>query len=88
MITSHYPSGYPDILQLRAGETARFADGVCAVQYDSLTGRVPVYPLYHQGIPYGNYENAVSPGYTGMEDGYIPVADVSFYHAVPGHIDG
>jgi hypothetical protein len=65
-----------------------FVSGVCAVQDNGLACNIPVYPLYHQGIPYGNHENAASFGDTGVEDGYIPIADVGFYHAVPGNIDG
>jgi hypothetical protein len=32
-----------------------FVGGVGAVQDNGPAGRVPVYPLYYQGIPYGHY---------------------------------
>jgi hypothetical protein len=57
-------------------------------KYDGPADRLPVHPLYHQGIPYGNHENTASFGYAGVEDGYISIADVGFYHAVPGYMDG
>ena len=77
MINRHHPPGYPDVLQLRADETAGFVGEICVVQYEGPAGRVPVHPLYHRCIACGNYENAASPGQTGVEDGYIPIADVS-----------
>jgi hypothetical protein len=53
-----------------------------------LAGYIVVYPLYHQGVSYGDYENTVPFGNTGVEGSYVPVADVGFYHGVPGHMDG
>jgi hypothetical protein len=53
------------------------------IQYDGLSGKVPVYPLYHEGIPNGDYKNTAPGGLIGMKDSYIPIADMSLYHAVP-----
>jgi hypothetical protein len=60
---------------------AGFEGGIYAVQYEGLTGRVPVYPLYHKGIANGNYGNFVPLCLSGTEDGYISIADMGFYLA-------
>jgi hypothetical protein len=38
-------------------------------------------------LPIATMKMPLPPGNTKVKDGYIPVADMGFYHAVPGHTD-